>query len=103
VLTPVFSAVRVTRSLVLYVCFIDRCLSFCTFSFDRILIAPLVSSNSSLLWAHKTSLTRLLSIVVPVPSHRSGSLCMWVLGETTYVHIVRRSKVDKYKTAICVL
>ena len=29
---PVFSGVRVTRSLVLYVCFVDRCLSFCTFS-----------------------------------------------------------------------
>jgi hypothetical protein len=25
-----FSGVRVTRSLVLYVCFVDRCLSFCT-------------------------------------------------------------------------
>jgi hypothetical protein len=24
-----FSVVRVTRSLVLYVCFVDRCLSFC--------------------------------------------------------------------------
>jgi hypothetical protein len=54
---PVFSGVRVTRSLVLYVCFVDRCLSFCTFSFGqlcclfvfdiRILIVPLVSSNSS--------------------------------------------------------
>jgi hypothetical protein len=31
--TPRFSGVRVTRSLVLYVCFVDRCLSFCTFSF----------------------------------------------------------------------
>ena len=30
---PVFSGVQVTRSLVLYVCFVDRCLSFCTFSF----------------------------------------------------------------------
>jgi hypothetical protein len=30
---PVFSGVRVSRSLVLYVCFVDRCLSFCTFSF----------------------------------------------------------------------
>jgi hypothetical protein len=29
---PVFSGVHVTRSLVLYVCFVDRCLSFCTFS-----------------------------------------------------------------------
>ena len=32
---PVFSGVRVTRSLVLYVCFVDRCLSFCTFSFGQ--------------------------------------------------------------------
>jgi hypothetical protein len=30
---PVFSGVRVTQCLVLYVCFVDRCLSFCTFSF----------------------------------------------------------------------
>jgi hypothetical protein len=28
---PVFSGVRVTRSLVLYVCFVDNCLSFCPF------------------------------------------------------------------------
>jgi hypothetical protein len=55
---PVFSGVRVTRSLVLYhyVCFVYRCLSFSTFFFwplcclffdIRILIAPFVSSNSS--------------------------------------------------------
>jgi hypothetical protein len=31
---PVFSGVHVTRSLVLCVCFVDRCLSFFTFSFD---------------------------------------------------------------------
>ena len=51
---PFFSGVRVTRSLVLYVWFVDRCLSFffwplcCLFFFDIwILIAPLVSLNSS--------------------------------------------------------
>ena len=47
---PVLSGVRVTRSLVLYVCFVDRCLSFwplCLFFDIRILITPLVSSNSS--------------------------------------------------------
>ena len=47
---PVFSGVRVTRSLVLRVCFVDRCLSFspsflplcCLFLFDiQILITPL--------------------------------------------------------------
>jgi hypothetical protein len=32
---PVFSGVPVTRSLGLYVCFVDRCLSFCTFSFGH--------------------------------------------------------------------
>jgi hypothetical protein len=32
---PIFSRVRVTRSLVLCVCFVDRCLSFCPFSFGH--------------------------------------------------------------------
>jgi hypothetical protein len=31
----VFSGVRVTRSLLLCVCFVDRYLSFCAFSFDH--------------------------------------------------------------------
>ena len=54
---PVFSGVRATRSLVLCVCFVDCCLSVstffflslcCLFFFDlRMLITPLVSSNSS--------------------------------------------------------
>jgi hypothetical protein len=54
--SPVFSGVRVTRSLVLYVYFVNRCLSFCIFLlslcclffFDlRIMIIPLVYSNST--------------------------------------------------------
>ena len=50
---PDFSGVRAIRSLVLYVCFVDRFLSFifwplCCLFFDiPIVIAPLVSSNSS--------------------------------------------------------
>jgi hypothetical protein len=35
---PVFSGVHVTRSLVLYVCFVDRCLSFCSFSFGHCIV-----------------------------------------------------------------
>ena len=35
VFSGIFSEVRVTLSLVLYVCFVDRCLSFCTFSFGH--------------------------------------------------------------------
>ena len=34
----IFSGVRVTRSLVLYVCFVDSCLSFCAFSFDHCVV-----------------------------------------------------------------
>jgi hypothetical protein len=33
--SPVFSGVRVTRYVVVYVCFVDRCLSFCTFLFGH--------------------------------------------------------------------
>jgi len=36
--TPVFSGVRATRSLVLYVCFVGLCLSFCTFSFSNCIV-----------------------------------------------------------------
>ena len=36
---PVFSGIRVTRSLVLCVCFVDRCLSFCHFSFGHCVCA----------------------------------------------------------------
>jgi hypothetical protein len=36
----VYSGVRVTRSLVLYVCFVDRCLFFCTFSFGHCVVCP---------------------------------------------------------------
>jgi hypothetical protein len=32
------SGIPVTRSLVLYVCFVDRCLSFCTFSFGHCVV-----------------------------------------------------------------
>jgi hypothetical protein len=35
---PVFNGDRVTRSLVLCVCFVDRCLSFCPFSFGHCVV-----------------------------------------------------------------
>jgi hypothetical protein len=43
---PVLSEVRVTRSLVLHVCFVDRCLSFCTFSFDHCVVLRFTNSYS---------------------------------------------------------
>ena len=50
--------VRVTRSLVLYVCFVDRCLFFCTFSFGYCVVCS--SSIYGLwlpLWYLQTRLT----------------------------------------------
>jgi hypothetical protein len=38
--TPVFSGVRITRSLVLYVCFVDRFSSCCPFSFGHCFVCP---------------------------------------------------------------
>ena len=54
---PVFSGVRVTRSLVLYVCFVDRCLSFCTFSFGHCVVCSSSIYRFSLpLWYLQTLL-----------------------------------------------
>ena len=53
-----FSEVRVIRVLVLYVCFVDRCLSFCTFSFGHCVVCS--SSMCGfwlLLWYLQTSAT----------------------------------------------
>jgi hypothetical protein len=47
VLVCCFCGVRVTRSLVLYVCFVDRCLIFCTCSFDHCVVC---SSSIYGLW-----------------------------------------------------
>ena len=38
----VFGGVRVARSLVLYICFVDRCLFFCIFSFGHCVVCPFV-------------------------------------------------------------
>ena len=59
---PVFSGVRFTRSLVLCVCFVDRCLSFgtfffwplcCLFFFDIwILLTPLIYKGNNKITEH---------------------------------------------------
>jgi hypothetical protein len=55
----VFSGVRVTRSLVLYVCFVDRCFSFCTFSFGHCVVCSSSIYGFWLpLWYLQTLLTK---------------------------------------------
>ena len=54
---PVFSEVRVTRSLVLCVLCVDRCLSFYTFSFGHCVVCPLIYGFWLPLWYLLTPLT----------------------------------------------
>ena len=59
---PVFSGVRVTRFLVLYVWFIDRCLYFCTFSFGHYVVCLSVIYGFWLpLWYLQTLLIHIIS------------------------------------------
>jgi hypothetical protein len=56
----VFSGVHVTRSLVLCVCFVDRCLSFCTFSFSHCVFCSSIYGFWSPLWCLQTLLIHTL-------------------------------------------
>jgi hypothetical protein len=54
---PVLSGVRVTISLVLFVCFVDRCLSFCSFSFGNcVFCSPSIYGIWLPLWFPQTLL-----------------------------------------------
>jgi len=67
-LPPDFSGVRVTRSLVLCVCFVDLCLSFCTFSFSHCVIC---CSSIYGFWLHLWYLQTLLVQIIPTPRQPS--------------------------------
>ena len=71
----VFSRVRVTRSLVLYVCFVDRCLSFSLFSFGHCVVC------SSQLYGFRLSLWYLQTLLIkmPLPSLESERSFICVL------------------------
>jgi hypothetical protein len=64
---PVFSGIRVAWILVLCLCFVDRCLSFCTFSFGYCV-------------PHKTSFTPPRFVEVPVLKQESERSCICVRG-----------------------
>jgi hypothetical protein len=94
---PAFSGVRVTRSLVLYVCFVDRCLSFCTFSFGHCVVCssliygfwlPLWYLQTLLIWYIYYSNLQFLCNVIRY--HPSGicdlsRICLSSLGLLVYL------------------
>ena len=53
-----FEIHRVTRSLVLYVCFVDRCVSFCTLSFGHCVICSSIYGFWLPLWYLQTLRTK---------------------------------------------
>jgi len=79
--SPVFSGVRVTRSLVLYVCFVDRCLSFCTFSFIHCVCSFSIYGLWLPLWYLQTLLvllTIVLYVRLPLTTYDCRP-CLWYL------------------------
>jgi hypothetical protein len=80
---PVFSGVRVIRSLVLYICFVDHCLSFCSFSFGHCVVCSSKGSEKVL----TTSGTYLWSFVTQIlysgqPSHDGDRKTFEVMTST---------------------
>jgi len=79
---PVFSGVRVTRSLVLYVCFVDRCLFFCTFSFGHCVVcSPSIDGFWLTLWYLQTLLNerlhhRLTTNIYLATNMTYGQICL---------------------------
>jgi hypothetical protein len=60
--SPVFSGVRVTRFLALCVCFVDRCLYLCTFSFGHCVVcSSLIYGFLLPLWYLQTLLQLIIS------------------------------------------
>ena len=76
---PVFSGVRLTRSLVLCVWFIDRCLSFCTFSFGHCVVC---SSSIYGFWLPLLYLQTLLA------NHYIFLCCVFVCFPSFYTCLV---------------
>jgi hypothetical protein len=59
---PIFSGVRVSRSLVLCVCFVDRCLSFCPFLFGHCVVCPSIYGFWLPLWYLQTLLVQMKTL-----------------------------------------
>ena len=83
---PVFSGVRVIRSLVLYVCFVDHCLSLWTFPFGHCIVC---SSSIYGFWLSLWYLQTLLT-------HLAGPL------QNVCFCVDRKSKMDT-TTIVCVI
>jgi hypothetical protein len=95
---PVFSGVCVTRSLVLYVCFVDHCLLFkplcCLLFFDIRFWLPL--------WYLQTLLKlKYTKIPVPYPSSISIQRLLVWLGYQSDKHVFVGRRLDHMASLVC--
>ena len=79
----VFSGVRVTRSLVLCVCIVDRCLSFCPFSFGHRVVC---SSSIYELWYLQTVLVHVMCLLQLLLYHLLYFILVYFCSEC-FLHI----------------
>ena len=67
--SPVDSGIRITQTLVLFVCLVDRCLSFCPFAFGHCVVCPSIYGFWLNFWYLQTLLTpERIYIEIPVLS-----------------------------------
>ena len=74
----VLSDVRVTRSLDLCICFVDRCLSFCLFSFGHFVVCPSIYG----FWLPRWYLQTRLATIAPITHH---SIFTQTVGSSCYL------------------
>ena len=96
--TSVFSGVRVTRSLVLYVCFVYRCLSFCTFSFGHCVVcSSSIYGFVITLWYLQTLLSLDPSFfLIPMKIERKLQIKQCQLSFETRLQITCLKKINYY-------
>ena len=97
---PVCSGVRVSRSLVLCVCIVDRCLSFCTFSFGH---CGVCSSSIYGFWLPLWFLQTLLSYTEILPETVCIKCTSKMLVFYMYIHVQISCfiTVQPHNTTVC--
>ena len=95
--TPVFSGVLVTLFLVLCLCFVDRYLSFCPFSFDHCVVCPSLINE---FWLSLWYLQTLLLLFVGGPMSYLRYFCL--LAYSGVQHILC-CDIDLFYFVLCTL
>jgi len=98
---PVFNGVRLTRSLVLYVCFVDRCLSFCPLSFGHCGVCP---SSIYGFWLPLWYLQTLLTLCHHGYEMGDNRIANWYLTwNMCTIHVQSHWKGKLFYSAKCIL